>query len=455
MPTGAFKELALRSFPAERAAHVFRTSGTSTASARRAAPRHARALRGVAAAELRARRAAGSRAGRARAASCVLAPSPRRGARTRRSRTCSASLLRELGDAGERLLRARRRAASRRARSPRSSAPAADGVAVALCGTAFAFVHLLDALARARRALALPPGSRVMETGGFKGRSRELAARRALRRASRRALGVPAARIVNQYGMTELGSQFYDSRAARCPATPRRKLGPPWTRVRLVDPETGEDARPGGELGVDRDRRSRQHRQRARAPDRRPRAPRSGTASRCSAASRAPRRAAARSPPTRCSARRARDAEDVTRARWHALREAGRQLRRRPARDDVHAALARVLDAVARARTSPWRRALEAELPARHAASRPRTCARASRAGSRPARGERAARAGARRAGRSRARWTRARQHAVAASTRRPCVLGGAIPHADACSRCSRRWRCARPCSRSRRRAIP
>ena len=30
VPTGAFKELELRSFPAERSAHVFRTSGTST-----------------------------------------------------------------------------------------------------------------------------------------------------------------------------------------------------------------------------------------------------------------------------------------------------------------------------------------------------------------------------------------------------------------------------------------
>jgi len=44
--------------------------------------------------------------------------------------------------------------------------------------------------------------------------------------------------------MTELGSQFYDSVLAY-PEQPRRKLGPPWTRVRVVDPETGEDARPG------------------------------------------------------------------------------------------------------------------------------------------------------------------------------------------------------------------
>ena len=37
VPTGAFKELALTSFPRERAVHVFRTSGTSAAGAARGA----------------------------------------------------------------------------------------------------------------------------------------------------------------------------------------------------------------------------------------------------------------------------------------------------------------------------------------------------------------------------------------------------------------------------------
>jgi acyl-CoA synthetase (AMP-forming)/AMP-acid ligase II len=59
---------------------------------------------------------------------------------------------------------------------------------------------------------------------------------------------VRAERIVNQYGMTELGSQFYDSVLAY-PGEPRRKLGPPWARVRIVDPETGLDAVPG-EVGM-------------------------------------------------------------------------------------------------------------------------------------------------------------------------------------------------------------
>jgi hypothetical protein len=36
------------------------------------------------------------------------------------------------------------------------------------------------------------------------------------------------------------------------PGEPRRKLGPPWTRVRVLDPETGADAAPGalGSLAI-------------------------------------------------------------------------------------------------------------------------------------------------------------------------------------------------------------
>jgi hypothetical protein len=86
-----------------------------------------------------------------------------------------------------------------------------------------------------------------VETGGFKGRSRSVP-RAELYLALEERLGVPLERIVNQYGMTELGSQFYDS-VLLDPAAPRRKLGPPWARVRIVDPETGGDA-PGDEVGV-------------------------------------------------------------------------------------------------------------------------------------------------------------------------------------------------------------
>ncbi|MDP6980788.1 MAG: long-chain fatty acid--CoA ligase [Myxococcota bacterium] len=126
---------------------------------------------------------------------------------------------------------------------------------LALCGTAFAFVHLLEALdgkAHREGEIALPGGSRIMETGGFKGRSREVPQGELYESLSKR-LGIPDHHIVNQYGMTELGSQFYDNvlfddyngKEGR----PRQKVAPPWTRIRLLDPETGERAREG-EAGI-------------------------------------------------------------------------------------------------------------------------------------------------------------------------------------------------------------
>jgi hypothetical protein len=118
-----------------------------------------------------------------------------------------------------------------------------------LAGTSFAFVHLLETGGRteAPTSWSLPAGSRIMETGGFKGRSREVP-REELRAQLARRFSIPRASILNQYGMTELGSQFYDSTLLD-PTGPRRKLAPPWTRVRFVDPESGREV-PAGEIGM-------------------------------------------------------------------------------------------------------------------------------------------------------------------------------------------------------------
>jgi acyl-coenzyme A synthetase/AMP-(fatty) acid ligase len=86
-----------------------------------------------------------------------------------------------------------------------------------------------------------------METGGFKGRARALAREELYGWIDAR-LGVPPARCVNQYGMTELASQFYDS-VLREPDARRRKLAPPWTRVAVVDPASGRALGPG-EVGA-------------------------------------------------------------------------------------------------------------------------------------------------------------------------------------------------------------
>lgn len=117
---------------------------------------------------------------------------------------------------------------------------------VALLGTAFAFVHLLDHLAAGEMAFRLPAGSRIMDTGGFKGRSREIS-RAALLAGYQARLGIPPTRVVNEYGMTEMASQFYD--ASLLGGDPEIKRGPHWVRTRVIDPESGADA-PAGQAGL-------------------------------------------------------------------------------------------------------------------------------------------------------------------------------------------------------------
>src|SRR5262249_37088436 len=81
------------------------------------------------------------------------------------------------------------------------------GMPAVVMGTSFGFVHALDALRGAR--FALPPGSRAMHTGGFKGRSREVAPDE-LRAAIAGAFGLEIGSVVGEYGMTELSSQLYE-----------------------------------------------------------------------------------------------------------------------------------------------------------------------------------------------------------------------------------------------------
>ncbi len=122
---------------------------------------------------------------------------------------------------------------------------------VSFLGTAFSFVHLLDHFAANNIRCRLADGSRALETGGYKGRSREMP-KAELHALITKHLGIPPERIVCEYGMSELSSQAYVRNA--CAAQPAEGPAsalhfPPWARVRLIDPETGADAR-AGEPGI-------------------------------------------------------------------------------------------------------------------------------------------------------------------------------------------------------------
>jgi hypothetical protein len=109
---------------------------------------------------------------------------------------------------------------------------------VFLLGTAFAFLHFLDALADKGMRFELPPGSRSMETGGFKGRTREVA-RPDFYAMLSAGTGISAEHIVNEYGMTELSSQFYDESLVMHQASDWKTI-PAWTRVLCIDPATSQ-----------------------------------------------------------------------------------------------------------------------------------------------------------------------------------------------------------------------
>lgn len=138
--------------------------------------------------------------------------------------------------------------------------------------TSFALVGLLDALDG--ETLPTPDRVVVMLTGGFKGRTREIAPER-LRRDVARAFGTSESSLLGEYGMTELTSQLYEAwpSSASTASTARESVrpalasqrasdarplwpdggrpgfyhAPPWLRVLAVDPVSGEEVAAGSE----------------------------------------------------------------------------------------------------------------------------------------------------------------------------------------------------------------
>jgi hypothetical protein len=117
---------------------------------------------------------------------------------------------------------------------------------VIILGPAFSFVHLLEAIQERDRAFSLPANSKALETGGYKGRSREMPKAK-FRSWMTSGLGLDEAQIVGEYGMSELGSQAYDRIAGRVTSAnaPPGFRFPPWARSRIISPETGRESSPG------------------------------------------------------------------------------------------------------------------------------------------------------------------------------------------------------------------
>jgi anaerobic magnesium-protoporphyrin IX monomethyl ester cyclase len=126
-----------------------------------------------------------------------------------------------------------------------------ESVPVTICGGSFGFVNFFDYCREKGLRFKLPPGSRTLDAGGFKGRSRE-AKREEFIRECEEILGIEKEYSVNLLGMTEISSQFYDSTLRNFHlglALPMAKINPPWTKTVVVDPETLKPL-PAGETGL-------------------------------------------------------------------------------------------------------------------------------------------------------------------------------------------------------------
>lgn len=121
-------------------------------------------------------------------------------------------------------------------------AAAASGEPVVVVGTTLVMAELLACLDEFDVSVPLPDGSRLMDTGGTKGRDgpdRAAVLSELLLR-----LGLSASDAVNEFGMTELLSQRYSSGLGDM-----RLAGPPWLKTRVLDPVTLEE-KPPGEAGI-------------------------------------------------------------------------------------------------------------------------------------------------------------------------------------------------------------
>jgi len=240
VPTAAFKEMPITTFPVERAVRVFKTSGTTGSKPGRhyldtlalyeasVGPNFAEHLLPL---------------GR-RLPMLVLAPSP--------DEKPSSSLSTMFGIVAEQF-------APRYSYYIRGTELLTDALAenieenvrneqpICLLGTTLAFLHWFEACQKDNRVWQLPNGSRAMDTGGSKGLDREVS-RDELLEQFELILGIPPTHVVNEYGMAEMGTQFYDV-SLKCVLEGRDlvpgKHVPHWARTTVVDPETLQEAPPG------------------------------------------------------------------------------------------------------------------------------------------------------------------------------------------------------------------
>ncbi len=128
----------------------------------------------------------------------------------------------------------------------------ATGVPVALIGATAAYVYFFQACRRKKMTFKLPPGSRICDGGGYRGRF-GVVTRDDYYAMVEEILGIPGTHCVNVLGEAETATNLFDDSLRRHAKglAPRKRTRPvpPWSRVLAMNIDTLEPL-PDGEVGL-------------------------------------------------------------------------------------------------------------------------------------------------------------------------------------------------------------
>jgi hypothetical protein len=128
----------------------------------------------------------------------------------------------------------------------------ARGVPVALIGATSAYVYFFQACRRKKLRFRLPPGSRVCDGGGYRGRF-GVVTRDDYYAMVEEIVGVPGSHCVNVLGEAETATNLFDDSLRRhakgMPPKKRTRPVPPWSRVVAVSIDKLQPL-PDGEVGL-------------------------------------------------------------------------------------------------------------------------------------------------------------------------------------------------------------
>jgi hypothetical protein len=126
-----------------------------------------------------------------------------------------------------------------------------EGTPVCIMTTTGTLIQFVDHCRARRWSFRLPHSSRLMDTGGTKGAPRSMSTRGVLQ-ACWNDFAIPGYFCANEYGMTEMCSQFYDNVIRdryHGRGTRRAKAGAHWVRTLVLDPSSLREVE-AGERGL-------------------------------------------------------------------------------------------------------------------------------------------------------------------------------------------------------------